>query len=71
VKKIKKTSDELLLEISEKLDKMIGILSMQEIQDIDEKIRMLKSLSFSSDQIGPFVGMKGTSVRDRKGWKNT
>ena len=52
-----------------KLDKITGILAIQEIDNLDDKIRVLKTLGFSSDEIGPFVNMKSRTVRDRKGWK--
>jgi len=67
--KKEKSEKELLEEISGKLDKIIGILSIQGIKDTDQKIGILKTLGFSSKVIGPFVDMKGTSVRDRDGWK--
>ncbi len=64
-----RTSEDYLKEISEKLDKIYAVLSIQNIDDVDKKIYLLKKSGFLSEQIGPFVDMKGTSVRDRKGWK--
>ena len=64
-----KSTEELLTEISKKLDSLIGVLAIQSIEDIDDKIHTLKKLKFKSDEIGPLVGIKGTSVRDKKGWK--
>jgi len=69
-KKNEKSTNELLEEISKKLDGIFAVLSLKEIQDVDDKIRMLKKIGLSSDEIGPYVGMKGTSIRDKKGWKN-
>ena len=64
-----KSTEELLSEISQKLDAVIGVLAIQSIENIDDKIYTLKKLGFKSDEIGPLVGLKGTSVRDREGWK--
>ncbi|BDQ31305.1 hypothetical protein [Nitrosopumilus zosterae] len=64
-----KTELELLNDINLKLDKLIGVLAIQSIKDTDDKIHLLKNLDFKSDEVGPLVGIKGTSVRDREGWK--
>jgi len=65
-----KSEKELLEEISEKLNKLIGIFSMQnEKLDTDSKIKILKNCGFESSEIGPFVGLSDSSVRGRKGWK--
>jgi len=64
-----KSTEELLSEISRKLDILIGVLAIQSISNIDDKIYTLKKSGFTSDEIGPLVGFKGTTVRDRKGWK--
>jgi len=63
----KKTSEELLKEISEKLDKILGVLAIQNVKDVDSKIKMLKKLGFSSGEIGVLLGLE--NVRVRKGWK--
>jgi len=63
----KKTSEELLKEISEKLDKILGVLAIQNVKDVDSKIKILKNLGFSSGGIGPLLGLE--NVRVRKGWK--
>jgi len=63
----KKTSEELLKEISEKLDKILGVLAIQNVSDVDSKIKILKNLGFSSAEIGPLMGLK--NVRVHKGWK--
>jgi len=68
-KKKPKTELDLLNEINSKLDKLIGVLAIPNIKNIDDKIYLLKNLDFKSDEIGPLVGIKGTSVRDKEGWK--
>jgi DNA-directed RNA polymerase specialized sigma24 family protein len=55
-----KTERDLLLEISKKLDRLIGILAIQG-KDRDEKIRILVSLGFSNSEISRLIGVpKGT-----------
>lgn len=68
-KKNPKTELDILNEMNSKLDKLIGILVIQNIKNIDDKIHTLKNLKFKSDEVGPLVGIKGTSVRDKEGWK--
>lgn len=69
VKKQKKSEIDLLVDINQKLDKLIGVLAIQNIKSIDDKIYLLKNLDFKSDEVGPMVGIKGTSVRNREAWK--
>ncbi len=64
-----KTELDILNEINSKLDKLIGVLAIPNIKNVDDKIHLLKNLNFKSDEVGPLVGIKGTSVRDREGWK--
>ena len=65
-----KSSEELLLEISEKLDKLMAILAIQNNNlDIDSKIKILKNVGFDSNEIGPYVGLSGSGVREKKGWR--
>ena len=66
--KKEKTENELLEEINQKLDKLIGILAIQNIKDIDDKIYALKGLGYKETEIGLFVVVKGR-IRDREGWK--
>lgn len=68
--KNKKSTDQLLEEISKKLDKIIGVLAVQNIKDDNTKIKILKKLNFTSDEVGALLGIKGTSVRTRKAWKD-
>ena len=37
--------------------------------DIDSKIKILKNAGFDSNEIGPYVNLTGSGVRDKKGWK--
>ena len=62
--KQKKTVEELLEEISGKIDKLITILVIQG-KDIDVQIKALKQLGYESSEIGIFVGMKSDAVRKR------
>lgn len=69
-KKQEKSEKGLLEEISKKLDKVVAVLSVQnEYMDVDSKIVILKNAGLESKDIGPFVGLSGSAVRDRKGWK--
>jgi len=63
-----KTELDLLNEINSKLDKLIGVLVIQSIEDQDDKIYALKGLGFKETEIGLFVVTKGR-IRDREGWK--
>lgn len=59
--------DEQFKEICNKLDKILAVMAIQNIEDVDDRIYTLKSLGFTSDQVGSFVGIK--NVRQYKGWK--
>ena len=63
----KKTTEELLEEISKKLDKIISILAIQG-KDEDTQIRILKKLGYNSIEIEKLLGISGR-LRDKKGWK--
>ena len=63
-----KSTEELLSEISQKLDKIIGVLVIQSIEDVDEKIYALKKLGFNTVEIRLLVTKKGR-IRDSSGWK--
>ncbi|MDO8528379.1 MAG: hypothetical protein Q7S06_00620 [Nanoarchaeota archaeon] len=60
-------SEELLKSIDKKLNKVIALLIIQNVQDKDDKIFALKNMGFTSDEISPIVNIK--NVRDTKGWK--
>jgi len=68
VSKKEKTEKDLLLEISLKLDKILGVLAIQNKKE-DIQIRILKNLGFSSSQAGAILGINPSSLRDKKGWK--
>lgn len=58
--KDEKTERQLLMEISEKLDKLIGIFAIQG-KNRDEQIKVLVSLGFTNAEISKLTGMpKGT-----------
>lgn len=63
-----KTELELLNEINLKLDKLIGVLAIQSIEDLDDKIYAFKGLGFKEPEIKLFVVIEGR-IRDREGWK--
>lgn len=53
--------------LNEKLDKIIALLTVQNVQNKNDKIYVLKKLGLTSDEISPLVGIK--NVRDTSGWK--
>lgn len=59
--------DKHFAEICNKLDRIFGIIAVQGIDDVNDKIYSLKSLGFSSKDINPLVGVK--NVRQMEGWK--
>lgn len=60
-----KTQTQLLEEISERLDKVIGLLAIQG-KTQDEQIDILTELGFDSKTVGLFVGLSGDAVRKRR-----
>lgn len=63
-----KSSEDLLKEISGKLDKLMGVLAIQG-KNQAKQISILKNLGFSSSEIGAIVGINPSTLRKRKGWK--
>ena len=63
----KKSTEDLLSEISQKLDKIMGILAIQG-KDENTQIRILKKLGFEAIEIGNILGIQGR-LRDKKAWK--
>ena len=63
-----KSTEESLSEISQKLDKILGVLVIQNIEDVDDQIYALKKLGFNTIEIGLLVSKKGR-IRDSSGWK--
>lgn len=55
--------------ICKKLDKISLAIAIQNIDDKDEKIKILKRARLTSSEIGDLVGMTESGVRDSKGWK--
>ena len=53
--------------LCKKMDRIFAIISVQNMDDKDDKIFTLKKLGFTSDEISPIVKIK--NVRDTKGWK--
>lgn len=53
--------------ICKKLDKVIGLLVIQNIQDKNDKIYALKKLGLSSEEVGELVCVK--NPRQMEGWK--
>ena len=53
--------------LCKKLDRLAALLTIQLIQDKDDKIYTLKKMGLSSEEIGLLVGIK--NPRQTKGWK--
>jgi hypothetical protein len=60
-----KSDNELLSEINDRLNQIVGLLSIQGKTEA-EQIRILDALGFESTRIGIFLGMSGVAVRQRK-----
>ncbi len=55
--------------ICKKLDKITALLTIQNIENKNDKIALLKKLKFTSAEIASLVNMTESGVRDSKGWK--
>lgn len=55
--------------ICKKLDKIAVAISVQNIEDKDNKIYLLKKSGMTSLEIANLMGMSESGVRDNKGWK--
>lgn len=64
-----KSSEQLLSEITSKLDQIIAVLAIQG-KDEDTQIRLLKKRGFQAIEIEKLLGISG-KVKDRKNWKET
>lgn len=53
--------------ICKKLDKIIGLLIVQSIENKNDKIYALKKIGISSEEIASLVGVK--NPRQMEGWK--
>ena len=60
-------NDKQFEELDKKIDKIVALLTIQNISGKDDKIYTLKKLGYTSDEISPLVNIK--NVRDTKGWK--
>lgn len=59
-----KSDNELLQEINEKLEKLLGIIATQG-KDLDSQIAIFRSIGWEWEEIGRFTGMKADAVRMR------
>jgi hypothetical protein len=64
-----KNEKELLQEISDKLDNMLILMKIQNIEDKDDKISLLKKMNLKSNEVAIIVNMTDNGVRSSKGWK--
>jgi len=60
-------NDEQFQEFSKKLDKIIGILSIQGVSNNDKKVEIMKKMGLTSYEISDLLGI--SNVRQMKGWK--
>lgn len=63
------TDNELLREISDRLQQIVGLLAIQG-KSQEEQIDILSNLGFDSTRIGLYLGMTGAAVRKRKSRRN-
>jgi len=54
-------------EICKKLDRIFGIIAVQNVDSNDDKVYLLKKFGLSSPEIGPIIGVQ--NVRQMEGWK--
>jgi len=55
--------------ICEKLDKIATVVVLQNIEDKNQKISLLKKSGMTSAEIAALLGMTESGIRDTKGWK--
>lgn len=60
----KKSVEELLEEISEKLDNLTGLIAIQGKEE-NLQIKILTSLGFDSKEVGNFLGIPSGTIRRR------
>jgi len=65
----KKTAEELLEEISNKIDRLTSIIAIQG-KEPDEKIAILRSFNLEWDEIGKYCGLAADAARMRYQRKN-
>ncbi len=59
------TSEELLAEISRKLDKVLGFMAIRGVEDTSEQIARLRSLGLDNHTIAAMTGMTANAVAVR------
>ena len=64
-----KSTEALLSEISEKLDKMMSLIAIQG-KDTDIQIDVLRGFGWEWEEIGKLVGLKADAARKRYERKN-
>jgi hypothetical protein len=60
-------NDKQFEEICKRLDKILAVLTIQNLEDKNDKIYTLKKLGLSSEDIAILVGVK--NPRQMEGWK--
>ena len=55
--------------ICKKLDKIFAALTVQNIENKDDKIHTLKKMKTTSLEIANLIGITESGVRNNKGWK--
>lgn len=53
--------------ICKKLDTLIALISIQNVEGKEDKIYLMKKLGMTSEEIGSYLGIK--NVRVTEGWK--
>ncbi len=59
------TSEELLTEINEKLNRILGILALRGLEDDGEKVRRLRDLGMDNPTIAAVTGLSKNAVAIR------
>lgn len=62
------SSEKLLTEINKKLDILIKIQILD--NTVDDQLKILKRIGYSSKEASEFTGISYSSIRHRKGWKD-
>lgn len=59
------SSEEALLQISGKLDRILGFLAVRDVQDVGERIARLRALGLDNTTIATVTGMTANAVAVR------
>lgn len=62
-------SEDLLKNIDKKMNKIVALLTIQNIQDKEDKIYALKNIGLTSLEVGNMLGLSESTIRGSKGWK--